>query len=201
LGIERKAGNTTTQASFAFPLNELNGEGALWRAGWDRLQQPPDLILSGTIGWRAFKLLRALQVDADVGLTMQWLRAFEEGSAGWGDLEKIAPQLRTVPLLVKWRASQLAAGKSVNRRARPKGNGRRSVQFELDCVAIGTRESAGQCGRVMSWADAARIAWDRYPKLRSGTFDDMVNRLQKRQKPQKKWREMQAGAGMPPSAK
>jgi hypothetical protein len=189
------------EVTLSVPWNDENGSGQLGRAGWDRLQLPREHVLQGQVAWHVFKLLRAYQTGAAGGDVDQWLTALAAGSVHWRALELLRPDLVSVPALQEWRAGQEASGAALNPRGRPKGSGSATGQFRLDLVAVGIREVELSHGREMTWRAAAERAVERFPSALVGTLDEMVHRLEKRQKPQAKWRALRRQGGGPPDEK
>lgn len=186
---------------------ETLDQSELWRECWDKkFKYPIDAKLSGVTGFRALYLLRLYEVGADDGASVQWHRALSEGDVGWRALENSRPDLLSVPLLQEWKRQREQSGEPINPRGRQYGSKvGNSNEFALDCVAIGEFEMAKKYGRPMTWKRAVAIACERFPDLLTGATGDtsenwqasMVHRLEKRQKPQARLREIRKRGGSP----
>jgi len=190
------AANGTAQELLFKP--DLGDDARLWAEAWDLMSIAHDSILGGEGAVQAFVWLRQYVCAADTGDAVAYRAALDDGRIGWADLEKTRPDLVTVPLLYEWKTQRELDGLPINRNARPIGDLGRTVQFELDCVAIGYYELARRNGAAVTWLEAVEHACARFPRLLIGTKAEMLHRLQKKQKPQEKLRKLQQGIALIP---
>lgn len=180
----------------------------LWRECWDqRLRYPADMKVTGEAGLQAWTLLRMYETGGPGGDVEKWRESLDAGRVGWRTLELERPDLLNVPFLQQWKAAREKDGIPINPPGRQVGTKAfDEARWELDLLALDDFWRAKELGRPITWKEAAERACKRFPELLTGSpggtrhqwLEEMVERLQKKQTPQKRWKNIRERRGGPP---
>ncbi len=186
----------------------LSTDSDLWRECWDqRLRYPDDIKVTGEAGVQVWTLLRMYEIGGPSGDVEKWREALDAGRVGWRTLELVRPDLLSVPFLQRWKAAREKDGLPINPLGRQVGTKvLDEARWELDLLALGDFWRSKELGRSITWKGAAERAYKRFPHLLTGSpggtpelwVEEMVARLQKKQTPQKRWKEIRERRGGPP---
>ena len=180
----------------------------LWRECWDqRLRYPVDMKVTGEGGLQVWALLRMYETAGPSGDVEKWRESLDAGRVGWRTLALERPDLLSVPFLQQWKAAHEKDGLPINPPGRQVGTKAfDEARWALDLLALDDFWLAKERGRPITWKEAAERSCKRFPELLTGSLggtrhqwlEEMVERLQKKQTPQKRWKNIRERRGGPP---
>ena len=180
----------------------------LWRECWDqRLRYSSGMKVTGEGGLQVWALLRMYETAGPSGDVEKWRESLDAGRVGWRTLELERPDLLSVPFLQQWKAARGKDGLPINPPGRQVGTKAfDEARWALDLLALGDFWLAKERGRPITWKEAAERSCKRFPELLTGSLggtrhqwlEEMVERLQKKQTPQKRWKNIRERRGGPP---